>query len=98
MAVLRVDGSDGDGLMIEGVAAFASYLFDHFDLRKIYFEVPAYNAELFSVRGTGLLREEGRFVDHFYYGGRFWDLHTFAMHRSDWEAAVGGFFGPREGT
>jgi RimJ/RimL family protein N-acetyltransferase len=90
---LRREAGPTSGLMIEGLLIFVQYLFDHFDLRKVYFEVPEYNATLFS-RGPGaLVEEEGRFKDHFYYGDRMWDLLTFALYRTRWESVADGFRG-----
>jgi hypothetical protein len=85
--------SPSHGLMIEGTLVFFQYLFDHFDLRKIYLEVPEYNESLFGDLGGSLLEEEGRFKDHYYYGDRHWDLITYALYRTRWEAIADGFRG-----
>ena len=74
----------GHGLMIEGVLTFVQYLFDHFSLRKIYFEIPEYNRDFLNSDG-GLLEQEGRLIEHQYYADRYWDLYTYALYRSKWE-------------
>lgn len=80
------------GLMIEGALLFVQYLFDHFDLRKLYLEVPEYNRSLFPLEG-GLLVEEGRLADHLWYGDRYWDQYLFAIRRADWDVLATSYLG-----
>ena len=81
------------GLMMEGVFVFVQYLFDHFDFRKVYFEVPEYNASLLATGAGSLLAEEGRLRGHLYYGDRTWDLITYALYRTEFESVADGFRG-----
>jgi len=69
-------------LVLEGTMLFIQYLFDHFQLRKVYLEVPEYDAEPITADPGSVLEEEGRFRDHYYWGDRYWDLITYAVYRT----------------
>lgn len=79
------------GLMIEGFLVFVEFLFDHFDYRKLYVEVPEYNLGFFA--SETLLVQEGVQRDHHYFSGRRWSKTTFAIWRDDWEALAGPYRG-----
>ena len=75
------------GLGIEAVMLFLRYLFTTWNLRKVYFEVPEYNAE-WMVNSIGqYLKEEGRLKDHSFYDRRWWDKLILALYYDDY--AVG---------
>jgi len=92
VAVLRADNharQPGVGhRVLEGTILFLEYLFDHFDLTKIYFEIPEYNLGLFAGWTGSILREEGRLRDHYVHAGRSWDQYIFALYRTDWDAVI----------
>jgi RimJ/RimL family protein N-acetyltransferase len=102
IAAQRVDGGglvrdrhakpDG-GLMMEGMFIFLQYLFDHFDFRKIYIELPAYNRSLFDASASSLLVEEGRLLDYYWYGGRHWDQYIYSVSQTRWEEIAVHFRG-----
>ncbi|MHB8221104.1 MAG: GNAT family N-acetyltransferase [Acidimicrobiales bacterium] len=71
---------------IEAAALFLDYLFDHFPLRKLYAEAPGWNVQQFASGANRIFHEEGRLREHEFYAGRYWDLHVFAVYRTDWEA------------
>jgi len=79
------------GMMIEGIALFIEYLFDHFDLHKIYAELPEYNLGLLDGLVGTLFVEEGRLVGHYRYAERRWDLHILALYRPAWEELIQRF-------
>jgi len=94
VATQRVwDHSTGSGLMFEGTLVLVQYLFDHFTFRKLYFDVPEFNLDLFGDARGRLLVEEGRLIDHYYYGDRYWDRVTFGLYRSSWDEVADGFRG-----
>jgi RimJ/RimL family protein N-acetyltransferase len=84
---------ESKGLMIEGFGVFVQYLFDHFDLNKVYVEVPEYNMSLFDLGPGSMLKVEGRLKDHMYWGDRTWDMCFLAMYREDWETVADHFRG-----
>lgn len=98
VAIQRLNAPDGapptKGLMIEGFLVFVQYLFDHFSFRKLYVEVPEYNATL--VRGSmpHPLRLEGELHDHFAYGDRTWSKLICSLSRHDWDAVAGAWRAP----
>lgn len=84
---------ESQGLMIEGFMVFVQYLFDHFDLNKVYVEVPEYNMSIFDLGPTSLLQVEGRLEDHLYWGDRTWDMCILALYRRHWETIADHFRG-----
>ncbi len=68
-----------------GVQAFAllfCYLFEHYSLHKIYFEVFEYNALSLSSLTTAGFTEEGRFREHKFHNGKRHDVLRFAAYRN----------------
>ncbi len=91
------DASRDRGLMIDGFLVFIQYLFDHFNFRKIYLEIPEYNLCLFEGGARDILVEEGRLKDHLYYGDRYWDQCIHALYRARWEEVADPFRGAWQG-
>jgi RimJ/RimL family protein N-acetyltransferase/acyl carrier protein len=86
-AVFKAD-VHGTGLPVEAVRVFRDYLFNTWNIVKVYLEVPEYNLPQFDSVGMGEAREEGRFRAHLYYAGRYWDQYVFAMYRPEPVTAV----------
>lgn len=75
------DAASGRGWRAEALVLFVNYVFEVFDLRKLYAEVLEFNLpEIASAVGR-YVAEEGVLVDHEYLGGRYWDMHLLAIHR-----------------
>jgi RimJ/RimL family protein N-acetyltransferase len=88
IALLRTDGAlrrpQSAGLMVEGAILFIQYVFDHFELKKIYVEVPEYNQSL--IQGAdAVFKKEGDLRDHYVYRGRSWAQYLYACYREDWD-------------
>lgn len=82
VADLRTGG--GATRVVQGAVLFLSYVFQVWNLRKVYVETYEYNLRQFASLKDRLLIEEGRLRDHFFLGGRYWDLVTLALYRDDW--------------
>ncbi len=75
------DAATGRLWRAEAVLLFVHYVFEVFDLRKLYAEVLELNLpQLTSVVGR-YATQEGVLVDHEYFAGRYWDVHLLAIHR-----------------
>lgn len=85
-------GPETRGLMIEGFLVFVQFLFDHFDLRKVYIELPEYNLDLIGNGGDPFVIE-GELKDHYYFGDRMWSQFILALYRERWEELAPGFRG-----
>jgi RimJ/RimL family protein N-acetyltransferase len=72
------------GWPLEGFKLFMRYLFDAFDLRKVYAEAIDHNLAQYRGIVGRLAREEGRLREHLYVGGRYHDVHLLAFYRADW--------------
>lgn len=66
------------------VITFINYVFECWNFRKLYFQVPEYNMDQFRHALPDHLTEESRLRDHLYLGGRYWDQITLSVYRARW--------------
>jgi RimJ/RimL family protein N-acetyltransferase/aryl carrier-like protein len=78
------------GLGVGAVDLFVRHLFQVWNLRKLYMEMPEYNFELIASGAGERFDVEGRLRDHNYYDGRFWDEYVLAVYRHHVGAAPAG--------
>ncbi len=91
-AFQRTDSTPATGgEMIEAIATFISYLFDHFPYRKLYADLPEYNLYLVEGLVESILEVEGRLKDFYYYNDTYWDLVIVALTRQRWDDFIAGF-------
>jgi len=84
IAACRFEADDRSPAMIAGIGLMVRHLFSGWNLRKIYMDVPEYNLAQFANGLKDLVREEGRLLEHRFYGGSYWDEVTFALYRDRW--------------
>lgn len=81
----RFDAGKRSPLMIMGVSLFLKYVFECWDFRKIYMDVPEFNLTPIA---SGLSRHyftlEGQLKEHVFFEGRYWDQYTLAAYRDVW--------------
>lgn len=77
-------GDGFEGALHEAAALFFSFLFDHFDLRKIYIELPSFNAPMLGSLVGSLFKVEGVLTEHYYFAGERWDQMICALSRDNW--------------
>jgi len=70
---------------LEGVMLFVDYLFQNWTFRKVYAETTEFSAAHFSSGAKTLFEEEGRFREHQYFQGRYWDYIYYSLTRKRWE-------------
>jgi RimJ/RimL family protein N-acetyltransferase len=75
----------GTGWILEAPALFITYLFQVFNFRKIYLEVPEYNLDAISSGVGRVFAEEGCLKGHRYLDGRYWNLFLLAIYRDEWQ-------------
>ncbi|MBN1529173.1 MAG: GNAT family N-acetyltransferase [Thermoleophilaceae bacterium] len=81
LAAARFDpGAKGPHLVF-GVGLTLHYVFTHWNLRKLYLEIPEFNLPQFDAGWQELFEPEGTLREHRFYDGRYWDEHTFAIYR-----------------
>lgn len=66
-------------------AMFLNYLFTYFNFRKVYYDVYSYNTMSNSTIRTFGLKEEGIFIQHRYFDGKWHNLMRYAVFREDIE-------------
>ncbi len=87
LALLIDPSVQSKGWPLEGVVLALELAFSSNSLRKIYIEVPAFNAErLSSIRRFA--RREAILYQHVYYDGAFHDVEVFALDRELWSAPL----------
>lgn len=84
IAFLRSSERRGRGEMMEAMMLFIDHLFHGWNLRKLYAEVPEFNAKAMFDTDSRSLEVEGRLTDHEYHDGKWWDLLTIALRREAW--------------
>lgn len=70
--------------LVVGLALLIRHVLTCWNLRKLYISVPEFNLDQFSKSVKPYFAEEGRLIDHVYYGGRYWDEVTLALYREQW--------------
>ncbi len=70
---------------LEGIGMFVDYLFQNWTFRKIYAETTEFSAAHFASGAKIVFEEEGRFKDHQFFNGRYWDYIHYALTRQRWE-------------
>lgn len=79
---------------VDGFGLFVDNLFELFPLRKLYLEVPEFNASHFQSALGSVFVEEGRLERHKFFSGSYWDQITFACWRQEWHAWRAGTLDP----
>jgi RimJ/RimL family protein N-acetyltransferase len=87
----NVRGTGGE--MISATGLMLDYLFRTFNLRRVYFEVPEYNAYLVEGLLGGLLTQEAELSEHFWHDERFWSLLICYTDRARWSEYAQHIFG-----
>lgn len=62
--------------------------FGHAGLRKLYAEIPAFNAPQFA-GALDYMQVEAILREHAYYAGRYWDVVVVGMDAADWQSLRG---------
>ena len=70
--------------MVPAVALLIRHVLTSWNLRKLYMDVPEYNLPQFDSLIGPYFGEEGRLVDHLFYGGAYWDHVILALYRDAW--------------
>jgi len=95
VAACSIDELETSGLVLEGVALLVTYLFENFDLRKIYAETLERNYAQFSMGEGRLFEVEGRMREHEYIDGRYEDFVLLAIYRDEWRVQHERIFGTK---
>lgn len=81
-AMLKVEM--GKELGAEANWLFLFWLFETYPLRKICAEVYEYNQRSLSTIKKAGFQEEGCFLKHRYWQGRYWNIYRLSIFREDW--------------
>jgi RimJ/RimL family protein N-acetyltransferase len=89
VASLLAESARQAGWTIEAIMLAVDHAFATWNLRKLYFDVPAYNLTSFaSALDRGFLVEEARLCEDDFHAGSFHDRHILSLQRGTWEAQV----------
>lgn len=70
-----------NALPVTSVSLFVRYVFQVWNLRKLYLEMISYNFDQIASGAGHHFDVEGRLRDHSYYDGRYWDEYLLAIRR-----------------
>jgi RimJ/RimL family protein N-acetyltransferase len=73
-----------DGSCPEACLAFLDYLFQGVRLRKVYFDLFEGTEKPLGSAILAALVEEGRFREHAWRSGRYWDMARYSLYREVW--------------
>lgn len=91
--LLRTAETSQEGRMFEGLMLFIQFLFDTWDFRKLYAEVPEFNFDGLLSANTRGIDIEGVQRQHLFHDGRWWDQYLLALWREKWLAEEALWFG-----
>ncbi len=74
----------GVGYGAEATLACVSYVFASWPFRKLYMELPEFNAGGMTERASGFLNLEATLKDYHYFDGRRWDQYIYSFDREAW--------------
>lgn len=84
VGVADLHNGGGPTHVVQGAVLFLAYVFTIWQIRKLYFEAYEFNLQQFSSLNGRWMHEEARLRNHFFLGGRYWDLVTLALYHDDW--------------
>lgn len=76
----------GAPMVLLGVAMFIDYVFDSFDMRKLYMETSEYNLQQFKSGVGSYFTIEGRLKNHSFVQGQYNDEYILAISKKEWQA------------
>lgn len=79
------------GMFLEGVELFVTYLFDTFNIHKVFAYVIEPNIHRFDALVGDVLTLEGVLRRHEFFASDWVDVHILAIHREAWSARSGMF-------
>jgi hypothetical protein len=85
VAAAKFDPKSRSPLIMLGFALFLDYVFDCWNFRKLYAEVPEYNYPQFASGIDRFFTIEGRLREHTFLGGELWDRLILAIYRDRWK-------------
>lgn len=79
-------GNKPNSEMMEAGYLLISFVFQNWDFRKLYAEVPGFNWGQFERATNTFFHVEGVLKDHDYFDGKYWDHRLLAIYRTEWVA------------
>jgi RimJ/RimL family protein N-acetyltransferase len=84
LAAARLAEDARSPAMVVAISLLIRHVFACWNLRKLYMDVPEYNLPQFDSLISRYFQEEGRLIDHVYFGEQYWDQITLALYRAAW--------------
>jgi RimJ/RimL family protein N-acetyltransferase len=87
---LRIPEVTCVGAAMTGAFLLFRHIFNSFAIRRIYFELPAYNANLIAnTEDWGLLHRVATLPSHLFYRGQYVDVSIFSLERREFDSRMG---------
>ncbi|MFN8216777.1 MAG: GNAT family protein [Gemmataceae bacterium] len=84
LSVARLEAETRAPKVMLGLGLLIRYAFHCWPLRKLYMEVAEFNYPQFESGAGRFFEVEGRYRQHLYLGGRYWDQLVLAITREAW--------------
>lgn len=89
----NIPAKGSSGAMTDAALLLIEYAFRTWPLRKVYLEVPEYNAGLVSsLSDLGIAEQEGRLTEHLFWRANRYDMLIYALRRPQWTSRLSHLF------
>jgi len=88
VAVQSASGHDSGVAAMAGTILLVDHVFRHWPFRKLYAEIPEYNANQFTGTLRRHLKTEGCLQSYVFYDGQYWDLNITSFDRHHWDTEL----------
>jgi RimJ/RimL family protein N-acetyltransferase len=84
IAIIIAPEYERQGWVMDAFTLFIGYLFETWNLRKVYYETIEFNYAQFASGAGSHFHVEGCFKDHEFHAGQYWHIYTLAFYREEW--------------
>jgi RimJ/RimL family protein N-acetyltransferase len=84
VALIVAPEYEQQGWVMDAVALFLGYLFETWNLRKVYYETIEFNYARFASGLNTRFHVEGCLKHHTFHAGQYWHVYTLAVYREEW--------------
>jgi RimJ/RimL family protein N-acetyltransferase/acyl carrier protein len=93
--VFAVGAQDSGSVVAEASGLLINWLFDEFDVHKLWIEAPEFNLQQFA-NLIDVADIEGRLTNFDYWRGRYWDVLILSVNRRRWDERYRGVVEQRQ--
>jgi RimJ/RimL family protein N-acetyltransferase len=84
VALIIAPEYEKQGWVMDAIPLFLAYLFETWNLRKVYYDTIEFNYARFASGLNTRFHVEGCLKDHEFHDGSYWHVYTLAVYREEW--------------